>query len=66
MASTINSSFVSPTADAQYAVKIPLLNDGLLSHVAQGITIWNSLAAVLLGLIVYDQCMCTIRNNGNY
>ena len=61
MVSTINSSFVSPTANAQFAVKVPLLNDGLLSHVAQSITIWNFLSTVLLGLIVYDQCMCIMN-----
>ena len=61
MASTINSSFVSPLADAQYAAKAPFLNDGLLSHVVQSVTVWNSLVTLFLGLVVYDQCKLSCR-----
>lgn len=56
-----NASFTSPAANADYSASLSAVTGGLLSRVYDGMSGFNLFVSLLLILIAYDQCECSIR-----
>ena len=55
MAATINGSFSSPIADAQYPLGAAISDGGLLSQLYNGMNFMSVTVSLLLVLVAYDQ-----------
>lgn len=59
MASIVEGSFASPSADAQNAYFIS--GESPLTRFFNGLNPWNIALSIVLGLVVYDQCMTLVH-----
>lgn len=59
----VNGSYASPLATAEYPAQLNNVTGGFLSQLYDGLNGWSIFAAILLVLVLYDQCKLASGNN---
>lgn len=65
MAATVNASFTSPVANADYSATANVNAGGVFARVYDGMNGFTVFASLLLCLIAYDQCKLARRSNAD-